>query len=115
MNYMRHIRGVDISNKFISEYEMHSKTLKWWKRIFFHLLDLSIVNSWILYVMQTGHKISQLDFRLSIIDYVRSIGQKTRNISKNFHLPIENELRKTCVQCSKMRKNMNEKVQKIDC
>jgi len=70
---MRHIRGVDISNKFISEYEMHSKTLKWWKRIFFHLLDLSIVNSWILYVMQTGHKISQQDFRLSIIDYVRSI------------------------------------------
>jgi len=62
--------------------------------------------------MQTGPKIFQLDFRLSIIDYVRSIGQKTRNISKNFHLPIENELRKTCVQCSKMRKNINEKVQK---
>jgi len=37
MNYMRHMRGIDISNKFISEYEMDSKTVKWWKRIFLHL------------------------------------------------------------------------------
>jgi len=43
------MRRVDDSNKFISEYELDSRTLKWWKRIFFNLIDLAIVNSWMDY------------------------------------------------------------------
>ena len=47
--YSEYMKGVDLSNQLISYYELNSKTYKLWKRIFFHLLDISIVNSYILY------------------------------------------------------------------
>ena len=34
--------------------------------MFFHLLDMSVVNSHILFKLATGSKISQLDFRLAV-------------------------------------------------
>ena len=34
--------------------------------MFFHLLDVSVVNSHILFKLVTGSKISQLDFRLAV-------------------------------------------------
>ena len=70
---MKNKRGVDISNKFIIEYEMDSKITKWWKLIFFNLLDVAIVNYWIVYTIHIlKHKIFQLEFRLSKVDFVRS-------------------------------------------
>ena len=47
--YSRLMKGVDLSNQLISYYELNRKTIKWWKRIFFHLLDIAIVNSFIIY------------------------------------------------------------------
>ena len=44
------MKGVDLSNQLISYYELNRKTIKWWKRIFFHLLDIAIVNSSIIYI-----------------------------------------------------------------
>ena len=41
-------------------------SVKWWKRVFFHLLDLTLVNSHILYKAATSSKMTQLDFRLSV-------------------------------------------------
>ena len=35
--YSRLMKGVDLSNQLISYYELNRKTIKWWKRIFFHL------------------------------------------------------------------------------
>ena len=40
---------------------------KWWKRVFFHLLDVSIANANVLYNMQADKPLHQLHFRLSII------------------------------------------------
>ena len=40
-------------------------TVKWWKRVFFHLLDLSIVNAHILY-NATADKMTQLEFRIAV-------------------------------------------------
>ena len=42
------MKGVDLSNQFISYYELNRKTIKWWKGIFFHLLDKAIANSFII-------------------------------------------------------------------
>ena len=47
--YSKYMRGVDLSNQLISYYEIDRRTYKWWKRIFFHLVDLSIINSFIIY------------------------------------------------------------------
>ena len=47
--YSRLMKGVDISNQLISYYKLNRKIIKCQKRIFFHLLDIAIVNSFIIY------------------------------------------------------------------
>ena len=43
------------------------RSVKWWKRAFFHLLDVSIVNANILYNQTASKSMTQLDFRVAII------------------------------------------------
>ena len=47
--YSQYMKGVDKSNQLISYYEINRKTYKWWKRIFYQLIDVSIVNSFIIF------------------------------------------------------------------
>ena len=47
-------------------YGFSHRSVKWWKSVFFHLLDLSIVNSHILFKAATGSKMTRLDFRSSV-------------------------------------------------
>ena len=43
-------------------YGFAHKSMKWWKRVFFHLLDLSLVNAHILHSL-AGGRLTQLQFR----------------------------------------------------
>ena len=47
-------------------YGFSHRSVKWWKRVFFHLIDVALVNSHILYKVATQSKITQLDFRVSV-------------------------------------------------
>ena len=46
-------------------YGFSHKSIKWWKRVFFHLLDLSLVNAHLLH-LESGHKLSELQFRQEV-------------------------------------------------
>ncbi|KAG0430866.1 hypothetical protein HPB47_022323 [Ixodes persulcatus] len=46
---------------------MHFKTRKWYKRVIFHLIDIAVVNSWLLYRRLTPGCTMQLGkFKLSV-------------------------------------------------
>ena len=47
--YRKFMKGVDLSNQYISYIENDMKRYKWWKRVFFHMIDVAILNSFILY------------------------------------------------------------------
>ena len=51
----------------IINYKGLHRSVKWWKRVFYHLLDLSIVNANILHNELSGTRMNQLDFRVSTI------------------------------------------------
>jgi hypothetical protein len=40
--------GVDKSDQMLSYYSFQRKSVKWWKKLFFHLFDLALVNAHIL-------------------------------------------------------------------
>jgi len=91
------------------------RTWKWTKKLFFHLLDLAIVNSYILLYLCGGKKVSHRDFRLTLI---RESGHEPRpsmpvgrpapvsaNIGRlethhNKHWPGRNLKQRPCRICS---------------
>ena len=50
VDYNQHMGGVDLTDQHISYYSMSGrKTLKWWKKVMWRLLDIAVVNSWIIF------------------------------------------------------------------
>nr|XP_022290940.1 piggyBac transposable element-derived protein 4-like [Crassostrea virginica] len=47
--YDKKMGAVDRNNQMVENYKLNIKTLKWWKKLFFHLINVAIVNSYIIY------------------------------------------------------------------
>lgn len=47
--YNMHMGGVDLMVSFLERNRIRIKSRKWSMRIFYHLLDLTVINSWVLY------------------------------------------------------------------
>ncbi len=47
-DYQKHMRGVDWGDQLESYYNVGRKSKKWWRRIFFYCLEVSILNSYCL-------------------------------------------------------------------
>ena len=67
MDYNRHMGYVDKGDRMANNYSISRRTFKWTKKLFFHLLDLAILNSYILYSSCGGKKISHRDFRFTLV------------------------------------------------
>jgi hypothetical protein len=62
IDYNHHMRYVDKSDRMANSYSISRRTFKRMKKLFFHLLDLTIPNSYILHSSYGGSKISHRDF-----------------------------------------------------
>jgi hypothetical protein len=58
IEYNRHMGYVDKGDRMANSYSISRRTFKWTKKLFFHLLFLAILNSYILYSSCQGKKIS---------------------------------------------------------
>ena len=58
--YNTYMGGVDKSDQLLSYYGFSHRTVKWWRRAFYHLLDVANVNAYILYAEsnQPGTKLN---------------------------------------------------------
>ena len=56
VEYNRYMGGVDHAEQLLSYYGFGHRTVKWWRRAFFLLLDMAVVNSYILYTLQNPDK-----------------------------------------------------------
>lgn len=58
VEYTKHMGGVDRSDHFIASYQFMRRTRKWYRKVFFWLLEVSVVNSYLLYVtlLNSQHK-----------------------------------------------------------
>ena len=66
-DYNRHMGYVDKGDKMTNSYSINHCTWKWTKKLFFHLFDLAILNSYILFSSLGGKKISCSDFRNTLL------------------------------------------------
>jgi hypothetical protein len=59
MDYNHHMGYVVKGDRMANSYSISCRTFKWTKKLFFHLLDLTILNSYILHSSCGGKEMSQ--------------------------------------------------------
>ncbi|XP_067929447.1 piggyBac transposable element-derived protein 4-like [Watersipora subatra] len=70
LDYNRYMGGVDKSDQNLHYYNAARKTMKWYKKLFFHLLDICVYNAAIVYRIRSGCKITDLEFRQKLIEHI---------------------------------------------
>ena len=66
--YNKYMGGVDKSDQLLSYYGFSHRTVKWWRRAFFHLLDLAVTNAYIMYTEapHTGRALTHEQCRIDL-------------------------------------------------
>lgn len=67
IDYTFNMRLVDKSDSMISSIECARKTMKWYKKLFFHLIDTSVLNAQILYMVKTGKRTTLGEFTTEVV------------------------------------------------
>jgi len=68
ISYNNNMNNVDVFDQLKAAYGINRKVKKWWHRLFFHFLDMVIVNAFILFKELIKEKMSMKDFRRRIVD-----------------------------------------------
>ena len=67
-DYNEHMSGVDHVDQMISYYPCTRKTLKWTKKVFFYMMEVSAHNSHVIYKANSGNQTMKLyDFQMKLI------------------------------------------------
>nr|XP_039258026.1 piggyBac transposable element-derived protein 4-like [Styela clava] len=68
--YNKFMGGVDLADQYTSYYNFSRKSVKWWKKIFFWLIETSVTNSYIIYKLTRpeGRTVTLLKYRQMVID-----------------------------------------------
>lgn len=70
--YNAHMGGVDAMDSYIGRNKIKMRTKKWYMRLFYHLTDMCLVNTWLLYKrskkLSDRKAPSQVDVRLEIAE-----------------------------------------------
>lgn len=66
--YNKHMGGVDLMDSMIGRYRIKMRSTKWNMKIFDHLVEMSIVNAWLLYKKVTGKPIKLAQFRAQLAE-----------------------------------------------
>lgn len=81
IDYNKNKTGVDHGDQLITYYPFKRKTLKWWKKMFFHLFKITIVNSFILFkkIAPPNKTLSLKNFMLNLAQQLCEIDDDSRN------------------------------------
>ncbi|KAE9542526.1 hypothetical protein AGLY_003387 [Aphis glycines] len=104
--YNKNMSGIDRQDQMMSYYPAERKTLRWYKIIAIHFLQICLINSPILYCKNIK-KINLYDYRLSVIKALLSansnpVPRLDPQISER-HFPIK-YIRKRCRLCASLGK-----------
>lgn len=119
--YTQNMNGVDRADQLRSTYSIARKAAKWWKYLFWFMVDVAICNAFILMKESPNHILTtksarrrernQLEFRKKLAHQLigdfwgkrkrESIGEhQTRGL---LHWPAEMDKKRTCKQCVKSK------------
>ncbi|XP_045509387.1 piggyBac transposable element-derived protein 2-like [Colias croceus] len=92
--YNRHMGGVDLIDSIMAIYKIQLRSKRWQIRLFYHYLDLTMANAWLLYKRVCKDnglscRLSSADFRLDVAVTLCKLGTKPSMSSRR---SLENEI-----------------------
>ena len=113
-DYNNNMIGVDRLDQMMSYYSFKRKSVKWWQKVFFWVLEVMFVNAYILYTKNTSspRKLTSREFRREIVVSLCS-DMPARHVSTRHrhdmtlerlqgqHFPEKVTKRRDCRICSK--------------
>jgi hypothetical protein len=125
-DYNEYMGGVDKSDQMLKYYEVLWRSLKYWKKLFLHFIDLAVLNSYLCFkdlqvqypdeeVLKRGSNYSHKIFRLELACSLGEIDQEARvplynpgppapNPRHIVHIPQHVSQKKACVVCAVRQK-----------
>jgi hypothetical protein len=114
LEYTTHMRGVDVADQLRSNYSCQVRTHKWWHRIFYFLLDMSVVNMYLMYLecwkkFPIGTRpMAHLQFRNNLCKAMTQgfhgrdgLGVLDLPHEPRIHIPSWTKYRRECTLCGK--------------
>ncbi|KAL4125798.1 hypothetical protein QTP88_010038 [Uroleucon formosanum] len=77
LQYNKFMGGIDHSDQMLSYYSCEHKTMRWYKKLGIHILQIILVNSQNLFNRYSGSKLNLYEFRLSVIETLIKEGLET--------------------------------------
>ena len=82
-DYTENMGVVDKADHYCASYSFSRKTLRWWRKLFFWMLEMSLVISFILYKLETHQpNLTQLQYRkktiLQLVGNARNVNAERR-------------------------------------
>ena len=92
-DYKHHMRRLRKEKWKANHYSISRPSWKWTKKLFFHLLDLAILNSYILLSSCGGRKISHSRFRLTLVNGMLAHAWQIQRIQRPMGRPAVTDMR----------------------
>lgn len=70
VDYNKNMGGIDVGDAVMQHYPAFRKTVKWYRKLFFGFLDMSIYNANAIFMKVKGEKLSALEFRTRVIHQI---------------------------------------------
>ncbi|XP_050063055.1 piggyBac transposable element-derived protein 3-like [Aphis gossypii] len=87
--YNKHMGGVDMMDSMIGRYRINIRTKKWYMKCFYHLLDMTLVNSWLIYKKLPGNRLTLAKFKEEVSV---SLCQQYKKPTRGRRSSLENQL-----------------------
>ncbi|XP_063635050.1 piggyBac transposable element-derived protein 4-like [Cydia splendana] len=94
--YNQFMSGIDRADQMVSYYSSPRKTLRWYRKVFFHVLDLAVWNSFFIYRKYCKNNSKKYEFVTYREDLIRQLINLTPNIKPEIlmkHNKYDNRLK----------------------
>ncbi len=119
-DYNQYMLGVDKTDQLASYYNFLHKSVKWWRKVFFWCVEVTVINSYIIHKEQAqrrGERVkTHLAYRRHLIEFLsepvrcnvvprprrlgRRSGQHLERLQPVPHFLQKDDLRRDCTVCS---------------
>ena len=112
--YNQYMLGVDRLDQRMAYYQFTRKSVRWWRKVFFWMVEVVVVNSYIMYTAHTDahrkftHKKFRQDLVMSLCEPQREVTPHRQPTQRDYtlerlrgrHFPETSSTRRDCRVCS---------------